>query len=159
MQFSPHTFSSNIADKAYRYASKDAQGKGRCAPYRIQHLHEEHGASSRKLSLLDSLPSSHVDESQSTGWYTRPVSNFKLNMQFQIPHLFCWLCASRWHIKWIQNNDEINSVNLFPANKNMCSMIISTLPWSQGLQKFMLTMLTQAIVRKRTKVGDGVSYK
>jgi hypothetical protein len=49
-------------------------------------FYEEHGASSRKLSLLGSLPSSHVDESTFHAFYIPDHQELKTNMQIQIPH-------------------------------------------------------------------------
>ena len=47
--------------------------KGKVSAHLIGYdtFHEEHGASSRKLSLLGSLPSSHVDES-TIHWFYIP---------------------------------------------------------------------------------------
>jgi hypothetical protein len=73
-------------------------------------------------------------------------------MQIQNPTLVD-LREFRKHIE-VDARQRRNKFNLFPAWKYMFSMVISTLPWSQGLQRFMLTMLTQACSKEKRKKDE-----
>ena len=102
--------------------------KGKVSVHHIGYntYYEEHGASSRKLSLLSSLPSSHVDES-TIHWFYIPDQQATQN-KHAIPNpAFVDLREFRKHIE-VDARQRRNKFNLFPAWKYMFSMVISTLP-------------------------------
>ncbi len=83
--------------------------KGKVSAHLIGYdsFYEEHGASSRKLSLLDSLPSSHVDES-TIHWFNIPDRQGTQNKHSNPnPTLLSLILREfRKHVKWIQGNDK-----------------------------------------------------
>jgi hypothetical protein len=151
--YSPHMIPNNIAKKwSIGTRPKDVQGKGQCASYRIRHLYQRARCIEQGAELFRTLSRLPVSmKPQSSGLIYQPVKEIQNKHTTTNPTKFLYESrVARKHVKWMQWNDGLILFNYILQRHTNFGMI-STLPWSQGLQNVLLAMLTQTGNRGENK--------